>query len=180
MTTKNNNQAQVAPDKNCIDDRVAEITAAPVSKRVRTDDRLDNIYMSEMRCPYCQTKIMKGTAKCKNCGLTKEQIYYAHLAKPFKRGQNVLMSKIRPAELPFWQMGVGSVFGFLGIHCFIAKRYLRGAIMLLLTIAFIAEMIIFPPALGENSAHEVRAMFEDKTHLFPGDLIGMIILGWWF
>lgn len=166
-------------DEKHLDPRVNEITAGATSRRVRTDDRLDVIYMSEMRCPYCKTKIPRGTAKCKNCGLTKEQIYYAKLAKPFKRGQNILMSKIRPADLPFWKMGVGSVFGFLGIHCFIAKRYLRGVIMLLLTALFIAEMIIFPPAIGENAANAVRTMFEEKTHLFPGDLIGIVALGWW-
>jgi|GEM_PF-3481477 len=166
-------------DEKKLDPRTAEITAASVSKRVRSDERLDAIYMSEMRCPYCQTKILRGTAKCKNCGLTKEQIYYAKLAQPFKRGQNVLMSKIRPATLPLWKMVLGSVFGFFGVHCFIAKRYVRGSIMLLLTVLFIAEILIFTPAFGETSANAIRAMFEEKTHLFPGDLIGIVALGWW-
>ena len=179
MKTNNNQQNQSATNATPMAGNVTEIMARPTSKRVHADDRLDNLYLSEMRCPYCQTKILKGTAKCKNCGLTKEQIYYAKLAKPFKRGQNILMSKIRPADLPFWKMGAGSVFGFLGIHCFIAKRYLRGVIMLLLTALFIAELIIFPPEIGEKACNEVRAMFENKTHLFPGDLIGIIILGWW-
>ena len=116
MKTNNNQQNQSVTNATPMAGNVTEIMARPTSKRVHADDRLDNLYLSEMRCPYCQTKILKGTAKCKNCGLTKEQIYYAKLAKPFKRGQNVLMSKIRPADLPFWKMGAGSVFGFLGIH----------------------------------------------------------------
>lgn len=147
-------------------------------KRVHADDRLDVLYMRKMRCPYCQTKMPQGTSKCKNCALTKEQIYYAKLASPFKRNQNVLMSKIRPAELPMWKVGVGSIFGFLGIHCFIAKRYLRGAVMLLLTISFIVMMCVFPPNMGE-SVNEIRQMFEEKTYLFPGDLLGIFALGFW-
>lgn len=147
-------------------------------KRVHADDRLDALYMREMRCPYCNTKMPQGTSKCKNCALTKEQIYYAKLASPFKRHQNVLMSRIRPAELPLWKVGVGSIFGFLGIHCFISKRYLRGLIMLMLTISFIVMLCIFPPYV-EDSVSEIRQMFEEKTYLFPGDLLGIFALGLW-
>ncbi len=142
-------------------------------QRITADDRLDNLYMREMRCPYCQTKILRGTSKCKNCGLTKEQIYYAKLTAPYKPGRNILMSKVRPAELPFWKMATGGVFGFLGVHCFVAKRYLRGAIMLLLSIALIVELVIF------QQDNAIRRMFEDVTYLFPGDLIGIIMLGMW-
>ena len=153
------------------------VTTSPTGnsfkQRVMSDDRLDALYAREMRCPYCQTKMPGGTSKCKNCGLTKEQIYYAKLTTPYRRGHNILMSRVRPAELPFWKMAVGGVFGFLGIHCFIAKRYIRGAIMLLLTIAFIAELVIFP------QGNEIRSMFENVTHLFPGDLIGLFTLGLW-
>ncbi len=147
--------------------------------RVHADERLDALFMREMRCPYCQTKIPKGTSKCKNCALTKEQIYHAKLTTPYKPGQNILMSKVRPAELPFWQMITGASFGFLGIHCYIAKRYIRGIVMLLLTVSFIAALIMFPPAIGESAAHEYRLMFEEKTYLFPGDLLGIIALGMW-
>ena len=148
-------------------------------RRVQADERLDALYMQEMRCPYCQTKMPKGTAKCKNCGLTKEQIYYAKLTVPYKSGQNILMSKIRPAELPFWKMGLGSVFGFLGVHCFVAKRYLRGAVILLLTIAFLVSIVIFPMGYGEVEPNEIRYMFESTTYLFPGDLLGIVALGMW-
>ena len=148
-------------------------------QRVTADERLDALFMTEMRCPYCQTKMPKGTSKCKNCALTKEQIYYAKLTAPYKPGQNILMSKVRPAELPLWKMVVGSVFGFLGIHCYVAKRYLRGAIMLLLTIAFITSVILFPIAIGDSEPNQIRYMFESKTYLFPGDLIGIFVLGMW-
>lgn len=149
------------------------------SKRVRSDDRLDMLYMREMRCPYCLTKMPKGTTKCKNCALTKEQIYYAKLTAPYKRDQNVLMSKVRPAELPFWKVGLGGIFGFFGIHCFVTKRYVRGAIMLLLTVLYLISMVIFPSAYGELEAHPWRAAFENQTFLFPPDLLGIIALGMW-
>lgn len=149
------------------------------NKRVQADDRLDNLFMTEMRCPYCQTKMPKGTSKCKNCALTKEQIYYAKLSNPFKRGQNILMSKVRPAEMPYWKMVLGSVFGFFGTHCFMAKRYVRGTIMLLLTLSFIATFFVFPPSLGEAPAHAWRNMFEIKGMMFPGDLLGVFALGLW-
>lgn len=148
-------------------------------QRITADDRLDAIYMSEMRCPYCQTRMPKGTSKCKNCALTKEQIYYAKLTNPYRRGQNILMSKVRPAELPLWKMVVGSIFGFLGIHCFIAKRYIRGAVILLLTVAFIATLFIFPPTYGDSVPNQTRYMFESTTYLFPGDLLGIVTLGLW-
>ena len=147
--------------------------------RVQSDDRLDMLFMRDMRCPYCQTKMPKGTSKCKNCALTKEQIYYAKLTNPYRRGQNILMSKIRPAELPFWQMATGGVFGFLGVHCFIAKRYVRGAIILLLAVAFVASLIIFPSGLGDTEAHALRTAFEEKMFLFPGDLLGIFAFGLW-
>ena len=149
------------------------------SKRVHSDDRLDMLFMREMRCPYCQTKMPKGTSKCKNCALTKEQIYNAKLTAPYKPGRNILMSKVRPAELPFWKMLIGGLFGFLGIHCYVSKRYVRGIIMLLLSVAFIAELMIFPPEFGERAAHASRALFEDSTFLFPPDLLGIFVLFMW-
>lgn len=148
-------------------------------KRIKADDRLDALFMREMRCPYCQTKMPRGTSKCKNCGLSKEQIYYAKLTAPYKPGRNILMSKVRPAGLPLWQMGLGAAFGFFGIHCFISKRYLRGALFWLLLIGFIVELCIFPPNFGDPDKASIRYAFESRTYLFPGDLIGIILLGLW-
>lgn len=149
------------------------------ARRITADDRLDALYMREMRCPYCQTKIMRGTAKCKNCGLTKEQIYYAKLKTPYKPSNRTLMSKVRPAELPLWKMVLGSVFGVFGVHNYIAKRYVRGAIMLLLTIGYIVSLILFPPAFGDGQPNQIRYAFESKTYLFPGDMLGIVVLGMW-
>ncbi|MBS7401386.1 MAG: hypothetical protein KIG16_02620 [Eubacteriales bacterium] len=148
-------------------------------KRIHADDRLDALFMREMRCPYCQTKMPKGTSKCRTCGLSKEQIYYAKLTAPYKPGSNVLMSKVRPAELPMWKMAVGGVFGFLGVHCLIAKRYLRGLFYWLLLIAFVVELCVFPPDFGEGTSSYIRSAFENHTYLFPGDLIGIILFGLW-
>lgn len=153
--------------------------AGASSKRIQADDRLDALFMREMRCPYCQTRMPKGTSKCANCALTKEQIYYAKLTHPYKPGRHVLQSKVRPAELPYWKMTVASVFGLFGVHCFITKRYVRGAVILFLTVAFLVSLFLFPPAFGEFTAHETRIMFEEKTFLFPGDLLGIFALGMW-
>ena len=30
-----------------------------LGKRIQGDERLDILYMTEMRCPYCQTKMLK-------------------------------------------------------------------------------------------------------------------------
>lgn len=158
---------------------VKQTQLGTMHQRVTADERLDALYMSEMRCPYCQTKMPKGTAKCKNCALTKEQIYYAKLTAPYKPGQNILMSKVRPAELPFWKMALGGVFGFFGIHCFVAKRYIRGCVILLLSVLFLVSAILFPPANGDNPPNEIRYMFESTTYLFPGDLLGIIALTIW-
>ena len=149
-----------------------------VTTRVQADERLDNLYMTEMRCPYCQTRMPKGTSKCRNCALTKEQIYQAQLTVPYGRS-DVLMSKVRPATVSYGKMVTGSVFGFFGLHCFFAKRYVRGTVILLLTILFFASILIFPPVLGEIDAHPVREMFEVKSMLFPGDLLGIVALGMW-
>ncbi|MBR4418441.1 MAG: hypothetical protein IKT33_00355 [Clostridia bacterium] len=151
----------------------------PLSNRVQADERLDGLFMTEMRCPYCQTKMPKATSKCKNCGLTKEQIYHAELTAPYKPGREVLFSKVRPAVMPYWKMVLGSLFGFFGVHNFIAKRYLRGAIMLLLTVAYLVSLIIFPPMLGEAEPNAIRYLFESQTYLFPGDLLGIFALTMW-
>lgn len=149
-----------------------------LKKRVHADDRLDHLFMTEMRCPYCQTKLPKGTSKCRNCALTKEQIYHAKLTVPYGK-HDVLMSKVRPAGVSYGKMLTGSIFGFLGLNNFFAKRFVRGAVMLLLTIATILSFIIFPTVHGETPSHPVRRMFEEKGMLFPGDLIGIILLGMW-
>ena len=76
-------------------------------------------------------------------------------------------------------MALGGAFGFLGIHCFMAKRYVRGVIMLLLTISFLATFFIFPPEVGESTGSQIRNMFEIRGYLFPGDLLGFFALGLW-
>ncbi len=150
-----------------------------LNKRVQADERLDGLFMTEMRCPYCQTKMPKATAKCKNCGLTKDQIYNAELTAPYKPGRDVLFSKVRPASMPYWKMVLSSLFGFFGVHCFLSKRYLRGAIMLLLTVAYFVNLIIFPPMVGDIETNAIRYMFESRTYLFPGDLLGIFALTLW-
>ena len=156
-----------------------------MSKRIQADERLDHLYMKSIRCPYCHTKIPKGTSLCPNCGITKEQIYTAELVTHKRKAKSiVLYSKVRPANIPFWKMGLGGMFGFLGVHCFVAKRYWRGAIILACTVLFFVLGIIFnnqyTNAAGDIvPAHWLRAMFERKTYMFPPDLLGLVAMVMW-
>lgn len=160
-----------------------------MSKRTQSDDRLDRLYMKGLRCPYCHTKIAKGAAHCPNCGITKEQIYHANVV--LKNNQRsvkapkpaVIMSPVRPASIPFWQMALGGMFGFLGIHCFIAKRYWRGIAILACTILYFVLSMIFNPAYELNGemieAHWFRQMFESRTFIFPSDLLSLVAIVLW-
>ena len=169
--------------------------AAKVTMRQVTDDRLDRLYMKSMRCPYCHTKIAKGVAACPNCGISKEQIYHANLVvnKRKKKGEprvkqpkpQIIMSKVRPASIPFWKMAIGAVFGVFGVHCFIAKRWKRGLLILgCFVLFFILSICIFQPGLVDGGVtvvpmHPWRAAFENKTYLFPPDLLGIVAMGMW-
>lgn len=144
-----------------------------MSNRVQSDDRLDKLYMKAMRCPYCQTRIERGTTKCANCGITKEQIYHASLKQVRGGRQPVLRSRVRPAHIPYWKMAVAGMFGFTGAHCFVAKRYWRGALILTCLVAWVVMMLIFP----EDNA--IRRRFEEQTYLFPGDLLMFVWVVLW-
>lgn len=158
-----------------------------MSKRITTDDRLDHLYMKGIRCPYCHSKINKGTSQCPNCGITKEQIYHANLVT--RRGKvkpAVLLSKVRPASIPFWKMGVGGAFGFLGVHCFIAKRYWRGALILGCLLIYIVGFFLFTMEYENAMGEMVYAPFFDKyilfqkqTYMFPTDLFGLAAMLLW-
>lgn len=158
-----------------------------MSKRIQADERLDQLYMKSLRCPYCHTKIPKGTSQCPNCGITKSQIYNADLVthqRQRREKPHVLYSKVRPANIPFWKMGLGGMFGFLGVHCFIAKRYWRGAIILGCTLLFFIFGMIFMPQytnqFGEVvPAHWLRALFERNTYIFPPDILGLVAIVMW-
>ncbi len=161
------------------------------NERQQVDDRLDRLYMKAIRCPYCHTRIPKGTAVCPTCGISKDQIYHANsVIKRRRKGEpkvkrpkpQIIMSTVRPASIPFWKMAVGGVFGFLGIHCFVAKRWRRGVFILgCFVLFFILSVCIFYPG-GEGTGavtHPVRALFEDKTYLFPPDLLGLVAAVMW-
>ena len=108
MTTNNETQTQ---------DKVFQ-------KRITADNRLDMLYMREMRCPYCQTKMPKGTSKCENCALTKEQIYLN--VSRATSGVTILENGVREC---FWFLGnplfciqalltrCNNLFVNGGIHC---------------------------------------------------------------
>ena len=162
-----------------------------VTSRKVADDRLDRLYMKAMRCPYCHTKIAKGVAVCPNCGISKEQIYHANVVvNKRKKGEprvkrpkpQIIMSKVRPASIPFWKMALGALFGLFGVHCFIAKRWKRGLFILgCFVLFFILSICIFQPGLVSEGIpmHPWRAAFENKTYLFPPDLLGIVAMGMW-
>lgn len=162
---------------------------ATANERKVADDRLDRLYRKNLRCPYCHTLIPKGTAVCPTCGISKEQIYHANLVvsqqrkgapKVKKPKPQIIMSKVRPASIPFWKMAVGGMFGFLGVHCFVAKRWWRGGFILgCMTLFIILSILIFPPGTDGVATHPWRELFENKTYLFPTDLFGYVAMIMW-
>lgn len=162
----------------------------PHPRRV-ADGRLDRLYKKAIRCPYCHTRIERFAAGCPNCGITKEQIYHAHAVENKRRkGEprvkkpkpQIIMSKVRPASIPFWKMAIGGMFGLFGVHCFVAKRWKRGIFILgCFLLYFILSICIFynaDPSIGQ-AAHWLRAEFESKTYMFPTDLLGIVAAGLW-
>lgn len=158
-----------------------------MSKRITADERLDHLYMKGLRCPYCHTKIPKGTSTCPNCGITKEQIYHANLVTHRRKTKpTVVFSKVRPANIPFWKMGVGGAFGLLGVHCFVAKRYWRGALILACFLIFTVGAFLFTleyeNALGEMvyaPFYDIYNLFRKQTYMFPTELFGLVALVLW-
>ena len=167
-------------------DRTTKVTTRQVA-----DDRLDRLYKKVIRCPYCHTRIERFAAGCPNCGITKEQIYHAHAAENKRRkGEprvkkpkpQIIMSKVRPASIPFWKMALGGMFGLFGVHCFVAKRWKRGLFILgCFLLYFILSICIFNHAdvSAGVAPHPWRQMFEDKTYLFPTDLFGVVAVVLW-
>jgi hypothetical protein len=113
------------------------------------DGYLDYLYNSNVRCPYCGSKILKFTTTCTRCGVTKGQIGSA-LNLPAREiikkgtGEKIFMTTHRPADVSFISMFVYSLGGIFGAHCFFVGRRTRGYTILLLTILGILSYFVFP------------------------------------
>jgi hypothetical protein len=154
------------------------------SKPFRTpvSEKLDKLYGKNIRCPYCGSRIPKFVSTCENCGISKAQLAEAIVnGGNDKRSHQRIWSALRPADIPFWKMAVGCVFGMFGTHCFISRRWIRGTIICsCIFILFIGGFIFHPsiPDLG-IAAHPLRAAFESQGLPVPFDVIGMVGVVLW-
>lgn len=153
------------------------------SNRTPVSGTLDRLYNKTIRCPYCGTKIPKYTAVCENCGLSKAQIAEGKISS--RKKADVIYTNIRPSSLPFWKMAFASVFGFTGAHCFVAKRWIRGAIIATLCFGFLICAFIFNPAYTDAAgnpvaAHPWREAFTgSEYYFFPTDIMGLVGVCLW-
>ncbi|MDR0383721.1 MAG: hypothetical protein LBH47_00135 [Christensenellaceae bacterium] len=125
--------------------------------------KLDKLYNKNIRCPYCGTQIPKWTSTCVNCGLSKSNI--ANSAIKDKNNTKTVLTTVRPDNLPFWKIAIACFVGFLGIHCFVSKKYIRGFVILGL---FVISIIFTATLFGPEST--LRALFEKYDLLPPTDL----------
>jgi hypothetical protein len=156
----------------------AEFNRTPISYR------LDRLYGKNIRCPYCGTKIPKFVSACKNCGITKVQIAESIVKKRnAKNNRTRLWSKVRPADLPFWKIALASLFGFTGAHCFLTKRWIRGAYILVCIVAMFTLFFVFPFRIDDEAeavvAHPVRFAFDNVGLAMPQDVFGVSALCLW-
>lgn len=95
-------------------------------------DKLDILYNSSVRCPYCHMRIRKYTNTCPRCGIQKQQVFYAsnqkaQLAMKNHTGEKVFLTMRRPNDVSFTGMILCLVFGgWFGLHCFRVGRWIRG------------------------------------------------------
>ena len=166
------------------EEKKTPFSRTPVSRK------LDRLYGKNIRCPYCRTKIPKYTATCENCGITKVQIAESIVqrkGKDRKKYQKRLWSKVLPADMPFWKMALAAMFGFTGVHCFLAKRWIRGSFILGGVLLMIIGFIIWPfivdyeaEAVIAKGPWDLRFRM-DSVGFFamPQDILGLVALAMW-
>ncbi|MCL2755769.1 MAG: TM2 domain-containing protein [Firmicutes bacterium] len=157
------------------------------NKRIVVDEKLDKLYVKNVRCPYCRALIPKFTTTCVQCGVTKEQISAAshQEAKQILEGKaqgKVIMSKRRPDDLQFGRFVIILIFfGMFGAHNFYVGRKIRGWIMLCSMLLLIASFFIFnvgTAAENFQDMHPWRRTFRGVW--FPFDAPGIIAIIVWF
>lgn len=156
-----------------------------MEQRKQLDPRLEHLYLSNMRCPYCKNLINKGELSCTRCGVHKEQIFNAsnERAKEIMRkktGEKIFMTRTRPHDVSFTKMLLFGLLGAFGVHNFIVGRKKRGWFIVIAWIVFLTFLFIFPygtPANNYQDIHPIRENF--KNSLFPTDfLIAVVLIIW--
>ena len=151
------------------------------------DPKLDRLYTSVVKCPYCKNKIQKLQTTCSRCGLNKIQIAYAsnsrakEMMKSGERGKIVMMRR-RPSDLQLGQISWRLILGIFGLHNFYTGRRIRGWIMLGCMIGFFVQSLVFP--LGDmannlEGMHRWREACMDSGIPFPLDFLGIISFALW-
>ena len=154
------------------------------------DKRLDKLYTSVVKCPYCGNRIQKLQTVCTRCGLNKIQIAYAsnvrakEMMRAGERGKIVMMRR-RPNDLNLLHISWRLLFGFFGVHNFYTGRKIRGWIMLGLGLGFILQLIIFPVGnIGSEAILEGMHPWRETVMVewnmpFPLDFLGAAALVLW-
>jgi hypothetical protein len=145
--------------------------------------RLDKLYTSAVRCPYCRNKIQKLQTTCSKCGLNKIQIAYAsnkrakQMMKSGERGKIVMMRR-RPNDVKLYAILLRAIFGLFGMHNFYVGRKIRGWISFGFMFVFIVTgIIIFELDLTEFTP-VVAALSTPAIVIWVTDIFG-IIFGWY-
>lgn len=95
-----------------------------------------------MRCPNCGAKIRKSDDRCVKCGTKMNQIQGAssarvRQAKKEFQPELVVNSTYFPDDLSYKKALLLCIFlGWVGAHCYYVKRYVKGAILTIMTIIF--------------------------------------------
>ena len=152
--------------------------------RAPIDQKLDRLYNSRVRCPYCKSVIAKYDVKCSNCGITKKQISEASniKAKEVKQkrtGEKILMTKTKPDDVSFTRMVIWLLLGgMVGAHNFYVGRKIRGFIILSMMVTCCLFYFIFIPGHNINGyIHPLREPF--SSSIFPTDALGVIVMFIW-
>lgn len=160
---------------------------SPPSRKV-VDEKLDKLYVKNVRCPYCRALIPQFTATCVQCGVTKEQIADASHQEAIKvmKGESegkIIMTHRRPDDLNFGRFIIILVFfGWMGGHNFYVGRKIRGWIMVACFFTMVISFGFFPIGTAENmfrDAHSWRLAFGNGPW-FPLDIPGIIAVVVWF
>jgi len=152
------------------------------------DKKLDRLYTSGVRCPYCGNRIPKLQTTCTRCGLNKIQIAYAsnrrakEMMRAGDRGKIVMMRR-RPSDVKLSELAWRLSLGMFGVHSFYVGRRIRGWITLGCMLVFILSVFIFP--LGDIS-NELSGMHPWRRSVmigwsmpFPFDFFGIAAIILW-
>lgn len=145
-------------------------------------EKLDILYNTSVRCPYCKARILKYTNTCARCGVQKQQIYYAsnekaRMAMKKHTGEKVFMSYRRPNDVSFTGMVLCLFFGgWFGLHCFRVGRWLRGTLIAVLLVGGVVISGIF---LGIDKSIVYDSAPQRFFRIFPTLWLFIFGFGMW-